>query len=275
MNFIGQAVSYTAAAILCVIPVAAAAGEVDLTGSLSGFTSATGVGPWRFVTLTDTEAIGNDKPGIAVVDRADADTGAAGHSLGIVLDDYHDWSSRFFTYVALGTAAGTELPTRNAYVEGDIKLGRSMATVAGAGAGVVVNPDGTVQNYFNLGPTWYHNNFNATLRWLPSFSSGRLGASSGLLTLANGATGTTVTTLTLLAGSEPPYGIATIASEVATGERVLFAGIDVKHWVNARGGYHVGIEIERLNDNASGDLLYVRRAVNVGIFREIGPGAAP
>jgi hypothetical protein len=160
-------------------------------------------------------------------------------------------------------------------VEGDLKLGRSMATVAGVGAGVVVNADGTVQRYFNLGPSWYYNNFNVTLRWLPSFTSGRPGASSGILSLSNGAAGTTVSTLTLLAGSEAPYGFATLATQIATGQRVLFAGIDVKHWVNPRGGYHVGIEIERLNDNASGALLYVRRGLNVGIFREIGRGPAP
>jgi YaiO family outer membrane protein len=256
-------------------PIAGRAGELDLTGSLSTFTSPSGVGPWRFLTFTDSEVVGNDKPSIALVDRADADTGDQGHSFGVVLDDYHDWSPRFFTYVAAGTSSGTLLPTRNGYAEGDLKFGPALATVMGAGAGINVNPDGTIQRYFSVGPTWYHNNMNVTLRWLPSFTSGRSGSSSGLMTWANGAAGSTVSTLTLLGGNEPPYGVVSAATSVDTGERVLFAGFDVKHWLNPKEGFDIGIELERLNDDTSGNLLYVRRGINVGIFREIGRGPAP
>jgi YaiO family outer membrane protein len=262
------------AALLCA-PPAARCGELDLTGSLSSFTSPNGVGPWRFLTFTDNEVVGADKPGIAVVDRSDDDLGDPGHSFGVVLDDYHDWSSRWFTFAAVGTASGSILPTRNGYVEGDLKFGPALATVFAAGGGVNVNPDGTVQRYFNVGPTWYHNNMNVTLRWLPSFTAGRAGSSSGLFTLANGAAGTTVTTLTLLGGNEPPYGVVSVVTSVETGERVLFAGIDVKHWVDRKEGYEVGIELEQLTDSTSGNLLYVRRGLNVGVFREIGRGPAP
>jgi YaiO family outer membrane protein len=260
---------------LVCVPLSACAGEVDLTGSLSSFTSSTGIGPWRNLTLTDRETFTDDTPALALVDQADSDLIAPTHSLGAVLDDYHTWSPRFFTYVAVGAASGSALPTHNAYLEGDMKFGPALATVIGAGAGTVVNSDGTVQNYFNVGPTWYHNNMNVTLRWLPSFTSGRSGASSGLLTLANGAVGTTVTTLTLLGGSQPPYGVVSFTTTSGTGQRALFAGIDVKHWVNPEGGFHIGIELERLNDNATGNLLTVRRALNVGVFHEVGRGPAP
>lgn len=84
-----------------------------------------------------------------------------------------------------------------------------------------------------------------------------------------------VSTLTLLGGSEPPYGVVSISSPFGIGERTLFAGIDVKHWVNPKGGYHVGIEFEHLSDSTTGNVLYVRRALNVGVFREIGSGPAP
>jgi YaiO family outer membrane protein len=264
-----------AALIVCSVPAAASAGEWDLTGSLSTFTSPDGVGPWRTLTLSDRESIGADKPGIALVDRSDDDAAGAGHSAGVVLDDYHTWSKRFFTYAAVGTASGSVLPTRNAYLEGDVKFGHALAWVFGGGGGIVVNPDGTIQRYLNAGPTWYGNNINVTVRWLPSFTSGRIGTSSALLTLAAGPVGKTVGTLTLLAGSEPPYGIISTTTLLESPQSVLFAGIDVKHWVNPKGGYHAGIEIERLNDRASGDLLYVRRALNVGIFRQIGRGPAP
>jgi YaiO family outer membrane protein len=260
---------------LAFAPLATRAGEVDLTGSLSSFTSSTGIGPWKNVTLIDRETFTNDTPALALIDQADSDLIAPTHSLGFVLDDYHTLSPKFFVYAAFGMASGNALPTRNGYLEGDMKFGRALATVVGVGAGVVVNADGTVQNYLNIGPTWYHNNMNVTLRWLPSFTSGRSGASSGLLTWANGAPGTTVTTLTLLGGNQPPYGIVSITTPSGAGQRVLFAGIDVKHWLNPKGGFHIGIELERLNDETTGNLLYVRRALNVGVFREIGPGPAP
>jgi len=156
------------------------------------------------------------------------------------------------------------------YVEGDQKFGQSLATVMGFGGGVVVNPDGTIQRYLNFGPTWYHNNMNVTLRWLPSFTTGRTGTSTGILTLANGAEGTTVTTLTLLGGNQPPNGVVvttTIPGQI--GQRVLLAGIDVKHWLNRKGGYDVGIELERLTDSTSGNLIYLRRGLDIGIFRVI------
>lgn len=263
-----------AVAVGCCAPLPARAGEFDLTGSLSVFTSPNGVGPWRSLTLSDRETMGADTPGLALIDRSDDDGAGPGHSLGMVLDDYHTLSSRFFVYAAVGTASGAVLPTRNAFVEGDVKFGPALSTVFGAGAGVVVNPDGTIQRYFNLGPSWYGNNMNVTLRWLPSFTSGRSGASSGLLAFEAGVAGKTVSTLTLLAGNEPPYGLISTTTAFASGQSVLFAGVDVKHWTDPRGGYHGGVEIERLNDRTSGSLLYVRRTLNVGIFREVGRGPA-
>ncbi|HEV8020891.1 MAG TPA: YaiO family outer membrane beta-barrel protein [Candidatus Lustribacter sp.] len=256
-------------------PLGARAGELDLTGSLSNFTSPTPLGPWGNVTLTDREVLRYDTPGLALVDQIDGGGVGATHSLGFVLDDYHTFSPRFFVYAAFGLANGAALPTHNAYLEGDMKFGAALQTVIGLGAGTVLNPDGTVQNYLNVGPTWYHNNFNVTLRWLPSFTAGRSGASTGIVTLADGEAGKTVSTLTLLGGSSPPYGIVTLQAPSAIGQRVLFAGIDVKHWVNPKGGFHVGFEYQHLTDATTGNVLYVQRTVVLGVFRQIGPGPAP
>jgi YaiO family outer membrane protein len=255
----------------------ARAGELDLSGNLTSLTSPdNNVGPWQSLTLSDREQLGKDKPGIAIVDRSDDDAGGPGHSLGIVLDDYHDWSERFFTYASIGASAGTVLPTRQAFVEGDLKLGKSMTTVAGLGAGVVVNPDRTINRYLNFGPTYYHNNMNASLRILPSFTTGRMGATTAIGTYANGEVGKTVMTITAIAGSEPPYGfIAASSLASSTGQRVVYGGIDFKHWTSPKGGFHIGIEAERLNDRISGTTLYAGRGINVGIFRQVGPGPAP
>ena len=260
---------------LAIVPLGARAGELDLTGSLSNFTSSTGMGPWGNVTLTDRETLRYDTPGLALVDQIDHDSVAPTHSLGFVLDDYHTFSPQFFMYAAFGMASGAALPTRNAYLEGDMKFGAALQTVFGLGAGTVLNADGTVQNYLNLGPTWYHNDMNLTLRWLPSFTTGRSGASTGILTFADGAAGKTVSTLTLLGGNTPPYGLISFQTPNEIGQRVLYAGIDVKHWLSPKGGFHVGLEFEHVNDATTGNLLYVRRGIIFGVFRQIGPGPAP
>jgi YaiO family outer membrane protein len=257
---------------MLIAPLAARAGEWEINDTVSGFTSPGNVyGPWNAITLSDREQIGKDKPGISIVDQTDSDSGGPTHGLEVVLDDYHDWSPKFFTYAAVGVSAGNVLPTRSAYLEGDVKFGQLGATVMGFGAGTVVNPNGVVQNYLNLGPSWYHNNFNVTLRWLPSFTSGRMGTSTGILTAANGAEGVTITTLTLLAGDAPPNGVFTTTLPNQIGQRALMAGIDVKHWLSRKGGYDVGVSIGRLTDSTSGNMIYIRRALSLGIFREVGP----
>jgi YaiO family outer membrane protein len=257
---------------LMMAPLAGRAGEWEIIDTPSSFTSPGNLyGPWNNITLSDREKIGNDKPGIAIVDQTDSDSGGPTHSLEVVLDDYHDWSPKFFTYAAVGVSSGDLLPTRNAYLEGDAKLGRLGATVVGFGGGVVVNPNGVVQNYLNMGPTWYHNNFNITLRWLPTFTSGRMGTSTGILTAANGAEGVSITTLTLLAGNQPPNGVFTTTIPNQIGQRALLGSLDFKHWINRKGGYDVGVALERLTDSATGNMIYIRRALSLGVFFEVGP----
>jgi YaiO family outer membrane protein len=254
------------------LPVAAGAGELDLTGDLSSFTSPGSIyGPWQTLTGTYRWVAGPDTPGVTLVTRSDDDRLAPTHSDGTVVDDYHTWSERFFTYAAVGLAAGDVLPNRSFYVEGDEKVGRSLTTVLGGGIGVVVNPNGPVQRYINVGPTFYAPNFNVTLRYLQTFTTGRTGDGTLLATVQAGQTGKTISTLTLLAGDQPPNGIAEPAQTAVFGQRTVLAGITVKHWLGPKGGIIAGVDIERLNDRMSGDTLYVRRGVEFGVFRNIGP----
>jgi YaiO family outer membrane protein len=253
-------------------PLAAGAGELDLTGDLSTFASPADVnGPWHTLTGTYRWVAGADTPSVTLVTRSDADRLAPTHSDGTVVDDYHTWSPRFFTYAAVGLAAGGVLPTRNFYLEGDVKTGRDLTTVLGGGLGVVVNPDGLIQRYINVGPTFYAPGFNVTLRYLQTFTTGRTGTGTGILTIQRGESGKTVSTLTLLAGDQPPNGIAEPDESAAFGQRTVLAGFEVKHWLSPKGGFLAGVQIERLNDRMSGNLLYVRRGLTLGIFRNIGP----
>jgi hypothetical protein len=156
-------------------------------------------------------------------------------------------------------------------VEGDEKLGRSMTTVFGAGIGIVVNPNGPVQRYINVGPTFYAPNFNVTLRYIQTFTTGRAGAGTAEATIASGQRGKTITTLMMLAGDQPPNGIAQPTQFSEFGQRTVEAELGVKHWIGAKGGILAGIGIERLNDRMTGNLLYVRRGITLGVFRNIGP----
>jgi YaiO family outer membrane protein len=261
-------------AALCVLalPAAVRAGELDLTGDLSSFTSPGNLnGPWQTLTGTYRWEAGADTPGVALVTRSDDDRLAPTHSDGAVFDDYHTWSTRFFTYAAVGLSAGNILPNRSFYVEGDEKVGHNLTTVLGGGIGVVVNPNGPVQRYINVGPTFYAANFNVTLRYLQTFTTGRTGDGTVLATFQTGQTGKTISTLTLLAGDQPPNGIADSSQPIAFGQRTVLAGLNVKHWIGTKGGIIAGVDIERLNDRMSGNTLYVRRGVELGVFRNIGP----
>ncbi len=252
-------------------PAWASAGELDVTDSLSGFSSPGNVyGPWNAVSTTYRWNTGPDTPSFTFVTRADADRLAPTHGEGATIDDYHDWSPRFFTYAALGSASGNVLPTRNGYIEGDEKFGHDLATVFGGGLGIVVNPNHVVQRYINLGPTFYAAHFNVTVRYLQTFTAGRTATGTAIATMQAGDTGKTISTLTLLAGDQPPNGIVAPAQTAAFGQRALFAGFGVKHWVSPRGGWTAGLELERLNDRLSGGTLYDRRGIDIGIFRVIG-----
>jgi YaiO family outer membrane protein len=266
------AVSLLAAA-LALLPVASRAGELDLSGDWSGFSSPDEVyGPWRSLTGTFRwQANLKDTPSVSLVTRADQDRLAPTNSNGLVVDDYHDFSARFFGYAAVGLAAGTVLPTRDFYIEGDGKFGRGLTLVWGTGLGLVVNPNGLVQRYVNFGPTFYGTNWNIGFRYLQTETIGRTGTGTGILTVEAGQTGKTISTLTLLAGSQPPNGIATPSEAIAFGQRTVLAGFGIKHWTSPKGGFLAGIEVERLNDRLTGTGLYARRGFTLGIFRDIGP----
>jgi YaiO family outer membrane protein len=261
--------------LLCgagLLPVAAVAGELDLTGALSSLSSPGEIyGPWQSLSGTYRWQTGPDTPSVTLVTRSDDDRLAPTHGDGIVIDDYHDWNPRVFTYVAAGTAAGNLLPTRSLYAEGDRKFGHALDTVMGAGLGVVVNPNGVVQRYINVGPSFYAANFNVTLRYLQTFTTGRVGTGTAIATIQAGQTGKTISTLTLLGGDQPPNGVVAPAQTAAFGQRAVLASFGIKHWTGPNGGYTLGIEVERLNDRASGNTLYARRGLDIGVFRNIGP----
>jgi YaiO family outer membrane protein len=259
--------------LLALVPAAARAGELDLTGDLSGFSSPDDVnGPWRTYTGTYRwQASLKDTPSVSLVTRYDGDRLAPTWSNGTVVDDYHDFDTKTFGYAAIGLAAGTVLPTRTFYIEGDRKFGPSLNTVFGAGVGVVVNPNGLVQRYINFGPTYYGYKFNVGVRYIQTFTTGRTGAGTGIFTFQAGETGKTIGTFEVVAGDQPPNGFASASAVAEIGQRVIQASLSVKKWIGKNGGILAGVDVERLNDRLSGDGLYARRGISLGVFRNIGP----
>ena len=259
--------------MLALVPAAARAGELDVVGDLSGFTSDQDVyGPWR--TLTGTyrwQASLKDTPSVTLVTRGDGDRLGPTHSQGVTIDDYHDFNAKTFGYAAVGVSSGTVLPTRNFYVEGDRKFGPTLNTVVGLGVGVVVNPNGVIQRYLNFGPTYYGYKFNVGVRYLHTFTTGRTATGTGIFTFQTGETGKTISTLQVVAGDQPPNGVATASDTISFGQRVIVVDLSVKHWTDKNGGIIAGIGLERLNDRMTGTGLYARRGLTFGIFRNIGP----
>jgi YaiO family outer membrane protein len=245
--------------------------EVSLTGVLAGFTSGgNDYGPWRWFELDDRSHFGDDSPGFELVDRGDDDRPLATHGNLLTVDDFHRFSKRFFVYAALGAGSGNVLPTHTAYLEGDYKLGGGLRWVVATGVGVISNPNGTVQRYVNYGPTYYGNNYNVTVRLLPTSQAGYPTTITTLATVQAGSQGHAKSTLTVLDGNQAPSTLIDVFAPPAAGAHAVYASYLYQQWLSPRGGFKIGVQYERLSDLTDSSLIYLERGVTVGVFSEVG-----
>ena len=222
---------------LALAPQAVRAGELDLTGDLSGFTSPGNVyGPWQTLTGTYRWVAGPDTPGVTLVTRAIA-INSPRRTATVWCSTITTPGRRAFSPMPRGASRPETCCRTAASTSKAMRKSGSTTTVLGGGIGVVVNPDGPVQRYINVGPTFYANNFNITLRYLQTFTTGRTAAGTALMTVQSGQTGKTVSTLTLLAGDQPPNGIAEASQIAVFGQRTVLAGFSVKHWTDPRAAF--------------------------------------
>jgi len=264
--------------LLCCVFLLAATGsaaadpsEVSLTGILAGFTSGgNDYGPWRWFELDDRSHIGADSPGFELIDRGDDDRPLATHGNLLTVDDYHTFSKHFAMYAALGAGAGNVLPTHTAYLEGDYKLGGGLRWVAAAGVGVISNPNGTVQRYVNYGPTYYGNNYNATVRLLPTSQAGYPTTITTLATVQAGRQGQAKSTLIFLDGNQAPSTLIDVFAPPAAGAHAVYVSYLYQKWLSDRGGIKIGVQFERLSDLTDSSLIYLERGITVGVFSEVG-----
>ena len=251
------------AAIVCivlwsVIGAPAAADEPATTFSLEGTTTALTpsdtYGPWNWLIAAYRTTSGNDKPGVQIVTRSDRDTGAPTSGTSFILDDYHQFSQHSYGYASLQLSSGDLFPTRGAYVEGDAAVAKGIAF--GGGFGLLVNPGGSIQEYLSLGPTLYFPHGNATLRLLPLWTRGDMGASSILAAATLGDEGHTSTTITLQDGVAPSYATNNIVLTQGVAERAFAAELTTRHFITPSFGYDAGLEYAVVTDRQTNAFIY-------------------
>lgn len=251
------------AAFVMLLPATAFADpndSVELQNSDAGFTSpGNGVGPWQTRTLTLRIDGTRDSPGAEVINRIDLDPAAPQHSNGMLLDDYHNFTPRFFSYVALSAAAGGILPNRSAYLEGDEKFGN---LVVGAGAATYANPNASILNQLSFGPTYYWPKINATFRYMPGWLNpgGYLG--TYLLSVTQGIDQRATTTLTAQLGAQPPFNNPAL---VGTDQRAYAATVLYKRWIG-RLGIEAGGDYAYVMRPSDSTLIYIQRGFILGTF---------
>ncbi|MHB8231138.1 MAG: YaiO family outer membrane beta-barrel protein [Vulcanimicrobiaceae bacterium] len=247
------------------------AATVDVSATTLVFSPQATYGPWQFDTVAYRAVSGNDKPGLSFTARSDRNGPSLDNGRFYVLDDYHQLSGRAFLYGAVQIGDGNVFPSTGAFLEGDMSVAPRFAV--GAGGGMYHYANGLMQRYLSVGPTYYFPHGTATVRYLPIWTQGQVAASAILANVSVGDPGRTVTSLTVQSGVQPVFVVndPTIASRFA--DRGVTVDLAIKHWMNPRLGFDVGLDYGTESDRNSGAVVYRRRGVTLGIFA--GMGHAP
>lgn len=244
-------------------------GTIDLSASTFGFNPGDVYGPWFIQTFAfRTQAGRKDKPGATVTNRTDHDGGKISSSTAFGIDDYHNWSEKFFTYVSVGASSGNVLPRSQYYIEADPTIGDHL--IFGAGYGVYNEPDGLTQHFLSIGPTVYFPHGNATVRYVPTWTTGQVSAPSYTANLSLGEEGKTVTSLTWQGGIAPQFVVNDPSVSNRFANKTSAMELVVRHWVNWRFGYHVGASFASQTDRLTGAKVYDSRGLTAGLFFGVG-----
>ncbi len=226
----------------------------SLEGTTTGVSPGTTYGPWDWMIGAYRTTIGNDKPGLQLITRSDRDSATPTSATSYILDDYHQFSDHAYGYASLQLSSGEIFPTRGLYVEGDAAVATGVAF--GTGIGWLANPDDTSQEFLSIGPTVYFPHGNATLRYLPLWTHGDMGASSFLASATVGDEGHTSATLTLQDGVEPAYVANQVLLTTGLAERAFAAELTTRHFITPRFGYDVGLSYANVTDRQTNAFIY-------------------
>jgi YaiO family outer membrane protein len=245
----------------------AAADEPATTFSLDGTTTAVTpgatYGPWDWMIAAYRTTVGEDKPGLQIITRSDRDTGAPTSGTSYILDDYHQFSEHAYGYASLQLSSGQLFPTRGLYLEGDASVANGVAF--GTGVGWLANPDGSSQQFMSIGPTMYFPHGNATLRYLPLWTRGDMGASSFLAAATIGDESHTSATLTLQDGVVPAYAANQVLLTTGVSERAFAAELTTRHFITPRFGYDVGLSYANVTDRQTNTFEYSSYGFTFGL----------
>ena len=226
----------------------------SLDGTTTGLSPGATYGPWDWMDAAYRTTIGDDKPGVQLITRSDRDSGAPTSGTSYILDDYHQFSGHAYGYASLQLSSGQIFPTRGLYLEGDAAVVNGVAF--GTGIGWLANPDGSSQEFMSIGPTLYFPHGNATLRYLPLWTHGDMGASSFLASATIGDEGHTSATLTLQDGVEPAYAANQVLLTTGLSERAFAAELTTRHFFTPRFGYDVGLTYADVSDRQTNAFIY-------------------
>ncbi len=259
------------AVIMSAASAQASAREFSVSDWISSFSSPGNLyGPWSIQTARYQFHAGKDIPSITLFIRNDRDRPVASGSHALYLDDYHNWSPRFFSYAQVSVASGDIQPNRMVYAEGDWKFGERGTTVMALGGATMANPDTTSTRYLSVGPTLYRGMMVYTLRFLPSDTNG-VHASATQFTAEFNGLGSNQFIANFLDGSQPSVlvGFPPASSRF---QRLTEFDLTWKHWVTKRFGFTLGTTIGSHLDRATGAPIYAQRAIEFGLFfgRSIG-----
>ena len=248
---------------------------IEVSASSIGLQPGNVYGPWQFATLdVRTTAGADDLPGFTLVTRHDLDSGAPSSGTSGILDDYHQWTPRLFTYAQIEFSSGTLFPTRGAYLEADPTVSPNVVIAEGYGVLDVpiglVTPVDLTQRYVNVGPEFYFPNGSVTVRYIPLWTQGQVSASSLQGNLSFGNERSMLTTLSLQSGVLPAYAATNPAIAAEFQDRVLAANLSVKRWVSSRFGFELGVDAAHASDRFTGKSVYDSLGATLGVFVGVG-----
>jgi hypothetical protein len=146
----------------------------------------------------------------------------------------------------------------------------STGLVLAEGYGALETPTGLSQTYVNVGPQLYFPHGSVTVRFIPLWTQGQAGASSIEGSLQLGDEGKTLTTLTLQNGIVPAYAPTNPLISDTVQDRVFAADLSVKHWIQPRLGFELGVNLSHATDRFSGANVYNSTGATVGVFVGVG-----
>lgn len=277
---------------LAIRPRQTRVGELTIANRFDAFSSpGQAYGPWQTQLLEyQWQAGKRDIPSFTLLNRNDRDRNAFGqpvpsHSTAVYLDDYHNWSKSFFTYVQVMTSNGNILPNRLLYVEADQKFLRARNLVFAVGGSTYANPDGSTTRSLSIGPTLYERSMVYTVRYLPAAVSGSFSGfdnnglpvsgtmksyGSGLeLVAAYNRPGSNQITATYLAGNQPGILVGTLGAlpaQFTNIQRIGELDLTVKHWYRKDFGFIVGATFSSHAMQSTGAKIYNGNAFTAGLF---------